>query len=569
MSMKSAARIPVTLAFLALWASPNAPGQIPRQPVAGTHGMVVSAERYASQAGVEILNDGGNAVDAAVAVGFALAVTYPQAGNIGGGGFMVIRFSDGKSTTLDYREKAPAGATRNMYLDESGNAVAARSREGYFSVGVPGSVAGMLLALERYGTMKREAVIAAALRYTRGFAINRVLARDLNGEAKRLAQYPGTKKLFVRSDRPFVEGDTLVQPDLEKTLGRIVERGTAGFYEGPTADAIVAEMARGGGLITKRDLESYGAVERPPVKGRYRGYDIISMGPPSSGGIMLIQLLNLLERYDLAGSGFGSSRTISLMAEAMKLAYADRAEFMGDADFSPVPTERLVSKEYADIRARLIDTLAATPSSKISHGAIPREEGTHTTHYSVADRWGNVVSVTTTINSDFGAGIVVDGAGFFLNNEMDDFSAKPGVLNQFGLLGTDANAVQPNKRMLSSMTPTILVKDGKPFMIIGSPGGATIMTTVLQVVVNVIDHGMNIQEAIDAPRIHHQWYPDKLMYEHHSLPQDVVDNLRKKGYDVVERPGYQGLAQGIVIDPRSGIFYGATDPRGSGAAIGY
>ncbi len=532
--------------------------------------MVASAEAHASQVGVDILKQDGNAVDAAVAVGFALAVTFPEAGNLGGGGFMVIRMADGRTTTIDFREKAPAAATTDMFLDSSGTFVPALSQEGYLSSGVPGSVAGLLLALQRYGSMSRRSVIAPAESLAReGFVVSGRFASDLNNVLRWAAKYPSTKIAFRPPAAEWAEGDRLRQPDLAGTLRRIITDGDAGFYRGETAECIARQMKSNGGLITAEDLRAYRAVERPPVRGTYRGYDVISMGPPSSGGVLLLELLNLLEPYDLRAKGFNSSATISLMAEAMKLAYADRAEFLGDPDFFPVPTDRLISKAYAAERRALIDTTAATPSDSIRHGVIPLPERTQTTHYSVVDRWGNAVSVTTTLNGWFGNGIVVSGTGMLLNNEMDDFSAKPGAPNQFGLLGGTANAVQPGKRMLSAMTPTIVLKDGYPWLITGSPGGSTIITTVLQCILNVIDHGMPIQEAVDAPRIHHQWRPDTLWYELRGLPRDVVTGLEKRGYTVVQRSGTQGWVEAILIDRKNGWYFGASDPRGPGTSIGY
>lgn len=534
------------------------------------HGMVVSAEKLASAVGLDILKQGGNAVDAAVATGFALAVTFPEAGNIGGGGYMVIRMANGATTSFDYREKAPGKATRDMFLDEHGRFVPARSEGGYLSVGVPGSVAGLLEALQKYGTMTRKRVLAPAIRLAeKGFPVGSELARVFEEKWGVLKLYPSTMKTFSHEGKPYHEGDTLVQQDLAAVLRRIADRGNAGFYEGTTADLIEAEMHRGGGLVGYEDLKSYRALEKPVVQGTYRGYTILSMGPSSSGGVILIELLNLLERYNLAASGFGSARTILLMAEAMKLAYADRAEFLGDADFYKVPVRRLISKRYADERAALIDTSKATPSNKIFHGTIPPAEETETTHYSVVDRWGNAVSTTTTINSWFGSGIVVKGGGFFLNNEMDDFSAKPGAPNQYGLLGGEANAIQPNKRMLSAMTPTIVLKDSQPYLVVGSPGGSTIITTVLQVIVNVLDHRMNVKDAVDAMRVHHQWYPDTLFYEHQGLSHTIVEELQRRGYHVAERSGYQGVVQAILIDRKNGLLYGATDPRGHGSVAGY
>lgn len=541
-----------------------------KDPVRAKHGMVVSADELASKAGIEILKKGGNAVDAAVAVGFALAVTYPQAGNIGGGGYMVIRMADGKTTTIDYREKAPAAAHRDMFLDKKGNFLPEKSQKGYLAPGVPGSVAGMLHALDKYGTMKRQQVLTPAVTLAKkGFVMSYRLVNELGSSLNSFLTHPSTKKIFTKKGEAYAEGDRLVQKDLAATLSRIQRYGKDGFYKGKTADLIVAEMKKGGGIITREDLANYQPVERPPVRGTYRGYEIISMGPSSSGGVALIYLLNILEGYDIAAGGFGSSKTISLMAEAMKLTYADRAEYLGDPDFYPVPIEQLISKEYAALRRKLINGTKATPSSAISHGSVANHESMQTTHYSVVDRWGNAVSVTTTINDYFGNDIVVEGTGFFLNNEMDDFSAKPGAPNMFGLIGGEANSVQPNKRMLSAMSPTIVLKDNQPFLVIGTPGGSTIITTVLQVILNVIDHKMNIEEAIDAPRVHHQWLPDTLFYEKRGLPQDVVENLVKHGYAVRERNGYRGLAAGIVVDKKKGLLYGATDPRGYGAAVGY
>ncbi|HTY38781.1 MAG TPA: gamma-glutamyltransferase [Bacteroidota bacterium] len=541
-----------------------------KRPTRAKHGIVVSAETHASEVGLQILQNGGNAVDAAVAVGFALAVTFPGAGNIGGGGFMVIRMADGRTTTIDYREKAPAAARRDMYLDEKGNFIPDRSQEGYLASGVPGSVAGLLFALEHYGSIDRSKALQPAINLAaKGFRLSHEFTDDLQAEFKTLIKYPSTRKAFTNDGKPLEEGSVFVQKELGKTLQRIQKQGKDGFYSGRTAELIVAEMKRGGGLITLDDLRSYQAIERPPVRGTYRGYEIISMGPPSSGGLVLLEMLNLLEPYPIGAYGFGSSKAIAAMVEAMKIAYADRAEFMGDPEFYPVPVERLISKEYATERRALLDTTRATPSSRISHGAILVKEGMHTTHYSIVDQWGNAVAVTTTINSWYGSKVVVDGAGFFLNNEMDDFASKPGVPNQFGLIGGFANSVQPNKRMLSAMTPTIVLKDSKPFLVLGSPGGSTIITSVLQVIMNVIDHHMNIGEANDAPRFHHQWLPDTLQWEKFGLSNDVITNLEKRGYTIRPRGGTLGRVEAILIDPKTGYRYGSTDPRGYGAALGY
>jgi gamma-glutamyltranspeptidase / glutathione hydrolase len=568
--MAIAIRSYLTFVLSALFCLPSLTPASSQKLVQAKHGMVVSAEKLASSVGLKILRDGGNAVDAAVATGFALAVTYPEAGNIGGGGYMVIRMANGKTTSFDYREKAPAKATRDMFLDKEGHFVSSKSERGYLSVGVPGSVAGMLDALETYGTMKRDRVLAPAIELAEhGFPVGRELAQVMNEKWREFKEYSSTMKIFARNGKPFRKGDTLVQKDLAETLKKILKDGKDGFYGGRTADLFVEEMKKGKGLIRHDDLKGYQALEKPVVEGSYRGFDVISMGPSSSGGVVLIHLLNLLEHFNIAASGFGTPRTISLMAEAMKLAYADRAEFLGDADYYPVPVKKLLSKEYADERVKLIDTVRATPSSKISHGTTPLHEETETTHYSVVDQWGNAVSTTTTINSWFGSGIVVDGAGFFLNNEMDDFSGKPGAPNQYGLLGGEANSIQPGKRMLSAMTPTIVLKDKEPYLVVGSPGGSTIITTVLQVILNVIDHKMNVKDAVDAMRIHHQWYPDSLYYEHNSLSKRTVKALKKRGYNVAERTGSQGRVEAILVDRKKGILYGATDPRGHGAVAGY
>jgi gamma-glutamyltranspeptidase/glutathione hydrolase len=540
-----------------------------RRPVKALNGMVVSSDSLATQVGVEILKKGGNAVDAAVAVGFALAVTYPQAGNIGGGGFMVIRMANGETVTIDFREKAPMKASENMFLDENGNFVPEKSQVGHLSVGVPGSVAGLLLALEKYGTMSRREVLEPAIELAeKGFIVNEGLANAFKNAFEHFKKFPSTMRYFSKNGQPYSAGDRLIQKDLAKVLKLIRDKGRDGFYKGKVADLIVEEMKRGGGLITYEDLENYQPVLRKPVVGNYRGYEIISMGPPSSGGVCLIELLNILENFDLKKYGFGSSYTIHYLVEAMKRVYADRAEYLGDPDFVQIPLDKLLSKEYAKELASEIDTFYATPSSRIIRSVSPTSEGVHTTHYSVVDRWGNVVAVTTTINSYFGSMVVVDGAGFFLNNEMDDFSAKPGAPNQFGLLGSKANSIQPEKRMLSSMTPTIVLKNGKPFLVLGSPGGSTIITSVLQVILNVVDFGMNIQEAVDSPRIHHQWYPDQIFFERRGLPRDVIENLERRGHKLVERAGYQGEVQAILID-ENGVKYGAVDPRGYGLAMGY
>jgi gamma-glutamyltranspeptidase/glutathione hydrolase len=541
-----------------------------RDPVRAKKAMVVAADPTAARVGLKILQQGGNAIDAAVAVGFALAVTYPAAGNLGGGGFMVMRFADGKVKTLDYREAAPSTATRDMFLDKNGNFLEQKSTNGHLACGVPGSVAGMMYAQRRYGRLTRAQVLKPAINLAEnGFPLHYRLAEDLERMIPEFSKYRSSMKSFTKKGKPYKEGEMFRQKDLAKTLKRIKDKGRDGFYKGETASLIMAEMKRGKGLITLKDLEDYGSVIRDPVYGTYHGYEIISMGPTSGGGVALIQLLNILEGYNLNRYGWNSSKTVHYVTEAMRRVFADRAEFLGDPDFVNVPVAWLTSKEYAAQRRATIDSAKATPSSQVSHGVEPPPEKDHTTHYSVVDKYGNCVSVTTTLNDAFGSKVVVSGAGFLLNDEMDDFSAKPGVPNVYGLLGNSANAIAPNKRMLSSMTPTIVLKDGKPFLIIGTPGGSTIVTTVLQVIVNIVDFKMTIQEAIDAPRFHHQWMPDKLMYEERALSQDTIDNLRAMGYSLHERENTTGLAEGIMFDRKRGLLLGATDPRGYGEAVGY
>ena len=545
-------------------------------PISSRHGMVVSTSSYASKVGIEILKKGGNAIDAAVAVGFALAVTYPAAGNIGGGGFMVIHLAGGKNTTIDFREKAPLSANRNMYLNKEGNFVPELSQQGTTSAGVPGSVAGLIYALTKYGTLPLAEVIQPAIDLAKnGWTLNTRDARYFNEAIPLFEKYPSTKKIFRKDSSTYKEGELLKQPDLAWTLEQIKEKGGDGFYTGKVADLLVKQVQSMHGYITLDDLEKYKPVEREPITGTYCGYEVISMPPPSSGGIALVELLNILENYNLQKEGWNSSQYIHHLVEAMKYAYSDRTYHLGDADFYPVPEAQLISKEYAKTIFKRIEEAKnkAVPSGEIkSLDASTYRESTETTHYSVYDSYGNAVSTTTTINSLFGSGVVVDGAGFFLNNEMDDFSGKPGVQNQFGLMGTEANSIQPGKRMLSSMTPTIILKDGRPYIIIGSPGGSTIITVVLQVILNCIDFNMNIHEAIIAPRIHHQWMPDSIVYEKKAFTDEVKKELTAMGYKFTDE-GVEsrilGIAEGILVDSRNKIIYGADDQRGGGLAIGY
>ncbi len=542
----------------------------PKAPVRVSHGMVVAADPTAARVGEKILEQGGNAIDAAVATGFALAVTYPGAGNIGGGGFMVIRFANGRTAAIDYREKAPAAAARAMYLDSAGNFIPHKSTYGHLASGVPGSVAGMLAALDTFGTMTRAAVMAPAIALAAdGFPLHRSLASSLKKMMPEFARFPGSMRSFTNNGAALGEGDVWKQPDLARTLGTIATQGRDGFYRGDVARLLVAEMKRGAGLITQGDLENYQPVFRDCVRGTYRGYDVISMPPPSSGGIALVQLLNMLEPYDLHSFGWNSAKTVHVMTESMRRVYADRAEFLGDPDFYTVPQRGLLAKRYADALRAGIDPVRASASGAISHGSPSAHESEETTHYSVADKFGNCAIVKTTLNGGYGSCVTVAGAGFLLNNEMDDFSAKPGTPNAYGLIGNEANAIQPGKRMLSSMAPTILVKDDEPFMVIGSPGGSTIITTVLQVIVNVVDFGMNIKEAVDAPRIHHQWLPDKLYYEQGALTPGTIEALRGMGHILEERAGTQGLAEGLLFNRTKKTIDGASDSRGYGEAAGW
>ncbi len=540
---------------------------------AARRGMVVSAHRLASEVGVDVLRRGGNAVDAAVATGFALAVVFPEAGNLGGGGFMVVRTADGAATTFDYRERAPGAAHRDMYLDAAGNFLPHKSRLGHLAAGVPGSPAGLLRAHERFGRLPLREVMAPAVRLARdGYRLSGEQAGLLNYFRDQLAAFPASKRYFTRA-APFAEGDLFVQQDLARTLERIARSGHAGFYAGETADLIVAEMQRGGGLITHADLAAYRAVERTPVVGRYRGHRILSMGPPSSGGVALVQLLNALEPHPVAEMGWGSSRLAHLMGEAMRRVYADRAAHLGDPDVQQIPAEPLTRPGYMRARMQSFDPERVTPSAAVAAGDPWAAEPTETTHYSVVDAEGNAVSATTTINGLYGAFAAVEGAGFLLNNEMDDFSAKPGAPNLYGLLGSEANRIAPGKRMLSSMTPTIVEDpEGRLFMVIGSPGGSRIITIVLGVVVNVIDLGMDMPQAVAAPRLHHQWQPDVLEYERRALSEDAVHNLERRGWRMALHEGSWGRADGILVTyPEGGgrLLHGGADPRGEDAAVGY
>ncbi|HEX7687063.1 MAG TPA: gamma-glutamyltransferase [Burkholderiaceae bacterium] len=537
-------------------------------PVHTQHGMVASESYLASQVGVDVLRKGGNAVDAAVATAFALAVTLPNAGNLGGGGFMMLHDAKtGKDTAIDFREMAPGRASRNMYLDDKGDVIPDKSLFTQAAIGVPGTVAGMMYALEHYGTKKRAELIAPAIALARkGFPVDEQLAVTLDAEQKHLGAWDSSKKIFFKDGRPLRTGEILRNDDLANSMALISRDGARAFYEGPIGKAIVAEAKAHDGLITMADLKNYKVVERVPVRGSYRGYEIVSMPPPSSGGVHIVQILNMLSAFPLKEWGFNSAKTIHAEAEAMKLAYADRSEYLGDPDFVKVPVKGLTSPAYAAELVKKIDPDKATPSATIKPGKPQPYESDQTTQFTIADAQGNVVSVTYTLNTSFGSGIVATGTGILLNNEMDDFSAKPGVPNAYGLVGGDANAVGPMKRPLSSMSPTIVLKDGKPWLATGSPGGARIITTTLQVIVDMIDFGMNPAEASSAVRIHHQWLPDELRIEK-GLSPDTIALLTGMGYKVVERPA-MGRTQTIEMTPAG--FFGYSDPRNpNGATLGY
>ncbi|MFY9556714.1 MAG: gamma-glutamyltransferase [Blastocatellia bacterium] len=560
------------LSFTILASINISPRAASREPARARHGMVASTSEIASRVGVEIMQRGGNAVDAAVAVGLALAVTWPAAGNLGGGGFMMIRRANGDTEIIDYRERAPLAATRDMYLDKSGTVIKGASTVGYKAVGVPGTVAGLALALQRHGKLKWSDVIEPARNLAAGgFTMSYHLARNLQGTETRklLAQFPDSNRIFLRDGNFYQEGDRLVQPELAETLARLKAKGPREFYEGKTASMIAGDMKVNGGLITEKDLKEYQPNVRKPLKGTYRGYEIVTMPPPSSGGAALLEMLNILEHYNLAELGPGSSETIHLLVESQRRAFADRAEFMGDADFVKVPVEGLISKKYAAELFKTIDPGFATPSDKVRAGKPAVYESTETTHFTVIDQEGNVVSNTYTLNGGYGSGVTARGTGVLLNNEMDDFTSKPGVPNAYGLLQSENNAIAPRKRPLSAMTPTIVMKDGRVWFAIGSPGGPTIINTVLQVIVNIVDFGMNIQQAIDAPRFHHQWMPDRIDFEPLGINRDTRIALEKKGHVFTEKPRHMGDAEGIMIDPKIGMRLGASDPRSGGVPVGY
>ncbi len=545
-----------------------------REPVRAKHGIVASTNEVASRVGVEIMKRGGNAIDAAIAVAFALAVTHPAAGNLGGGGFMMIRLKNGKTTAIDYREMAPAAATRNIYLDKDGNLIQGEggSLVGYRAAGVPGTVRGMELALKKYGSGKLTwaQLVEPARTLAIGFTVTHSLARSLRSSNDYLGQYPETKRIYLKGGQFYSEGEIFRQPDLAATFARLQKFGPNEFYEGQTAKLIVADMKANNGLMTMTDLRRYVAKEREPLRTTYRGYEVVSMPPPSSGGAVLIEMLNILEGYELGKFDAASSERYHLMTEAMRRAFADRAKFMGDTDFVKVPIAGLIDKSYAAKLRDSINMSKASASVEVSAGQPVGYESEETTHFTVIDAEGNAVANTYTLNNSYGSAAVAKGTGIILNDEMDDFAAKPGTPNMYGLIQGERNAVAPQKRPLSAMTPTfVLRKDGSLWFTVGSPGGPTIINTALCVIVNVIDYGMNIQQAIDAPRIHHQWLPDELVFEPYGLSGDTQKALAALGHKLA-RPRYLGDAEGLMIEEKTGVRLGATDPRRSdGPAVGY
>jgi gamma-glutamyltranspeptidase/glutathione hydrolase len=571
--MKKLLKIKVIVLLLVV--TLNVPVTIAREPVRARHGMVASTNEIASQVGVETMKRGGNAVDAAIAVAFALAVTHPAAGNLGGGGFMMIRLKDGRTTAIDYREMAPGAAHRNVYLDKNGNLIEGEggSLVGYRAAGVPGTVRGMELALKKYGSGKltwAQLVEPARQLAGRGFIVTHSLARSLYGNREYLEKYTETKRIYLKGGQFYEEGELFRQPELAATFARLQRFGPNEFYQGETARMIVADMKRNNGLMTLDDLGGYVAKERAPVRGNYRGYEIISMPPPSSGGAVLVQMLNILEGFDLQKLEANSSDRYHLMAEAMRRAFADRAEYMGDTDFVKVPIRGLIDKAYAATLRATINTERASTSAEIRAGRPAGYESEETTHFTVVDAEGNAVANTYTLNNSYGSAAMAKGTGILLNDEMDDFAAKPGTANLYGLIQGERNAVAPKKRPLSAMTPTIVLrKDGSLWFTVGSPGGPTIINTVLCVITNVIDYEMNIQQAIDFPRIHHQWLPDELVGEPFGLSGDTQKALTARGHTLAKLR-YLGDAEGIMIEEKTGMRLGATDPRRSdGLAIGY
>lgn len=552
------------------------PAVAAREPVRAKRGMVASTNEVASHVGVDIMKRGGNAVDAAIAVAFALQVTHPAAGNLGGGGFMMIRLKDGTTTAIDYREMAPAAAHRDVYLDKNGNLIEGEggSLVGYRAAGVPGTVRGMELALRKYGSGKitwGQLVEPARRLAANGFTVTHSLARSLYENRKYLSQYAETSRIYLKNGTFYKEGEIFRQPELAATFTRLQRSGPNEFYEGETARLIIADMKRNNGLMTMDDLRGYIAKERAPLRGSYRGHEIISMPPPSSGGAVLIEMLNILEGFELNKMEASSSERYHLMAESMRRAFADRAEYMGDSDFVKVPVAGLIDKSYAATLRSTINADRASTSAEVRAGRPAGYESDDTTHFTVVDSEGNAVSNTYTLNNSYGSAAVAKGTGLLLNDEMDDFAAKPGTPNMYGLIQGERNAVAPKKRPLSAMTPTIVLrKDGSLWFTVGSPGGPTIINTVLCIITNVIDYEMNIQQAIDFPRIHHQWLPDEFVSEPYGLSGDTLRALSSRGHKFAEKKRYLGDAEGIMIEEKTGVRLGATDPRRSdGQAVGY
>jgi gamma-glutamyltranspeptidase/glutathione hydrolase len=558
-------------------------GAAPLRPTHAPHAMVASVHELASRAGVEMLRSGGNAVDAAVATGFALAVVHPQAGNLGGGGFLLLRNASGETHFIDFREKAPAAATENMYLDAHGNVIPDSSKDssvvGYKSIGVPGSVAGLVYAEKKYGKLSLEKVIAPAIKFARdGFSLAYEDAQDLKND-EYLAQFPESERIFLRDGNYYQPGDLFKQPELARTLERIA-KNPDDFYHGAMAGELAAAIRKGGGLITTADLAAYEVKEREPIRGFYRGYEIISAPPPSSGGVALVEILNILEGFDLAKFGNRSADAIHLETEAFRRAFYDRADFMGDPDFSKVPVAQLIDKKYAAAWRDSIDPNHASASQDLKRPSIFNElervaqsrptairEPENTTHYSIVDAEGNAVAVTTTLNDSFGSRVTAEGLGFLLNDEMDDFAAKQGVPNTYGLIQGPANSIGPGKRPLSAMTPTIVLKDGKLFLVLGSPGGPRIITIVANILIGVVDFSLDIAEAVNAPRFHHQWLPDQILVEDRLSP-DTMNVLRSKGHKLNIKH-FWGDGECIMVDPKTGERLGASDGRNNGKAVGY
>ena len=545
-----------------------------REPARGRSAMVASQHPLASKIGIDILKKGGNAVDAAIAVGIALAVVYPEAGNLGGGGFMLYRRKDGETFAIDYREMAPKAATRDMFVDRNGDPIKGEgsSTIGYRASGVPGTLAGFDLAFRKHGSKNikwRDLIEPSRILADRGYVLTNRLANLLVNYKEHLAKYPESNRIFLNNGKFYKEGDLFRQPELAQTLGRIANAGATEFYTGKTAEMIAADMKANNGLITVDDLKNYKAKERTPLRGSYRGHEIITMPPPSSGGIVMLQVLNMLEGHDVKSLGHNSAAKYHLLAESMRRSFADRAEYTADPDFADVPVGRLVDKAYAKQRGSTIDLDKATSSREVAHGEITSKEGMDTTHFTVIDAAGNVVTNTYTINDLYGSRVTIKGTGVLMNDEMDDFAARPGKPNLFGLIQGERNKVEPMKRPLSSMTPTIVMKkDGTVWFALGARGGPRIITAVLQSVINVIDHDMNIQQAIDSPRVHQQWFPDEVLYEPYGMSPDTLRVLTGYGHKFAERPGYIASATGIMIG-NDGVRLGAIDSRSDGEAIGY